>query len=100
MHYQRILEEAVSFVRAGGGNAANRVPIGEAFMTTHSFAVDRLEDEYDTRVREYAEGNETVLAACRAVVSTGEQRRYNPTSADYVQVLYFVFHRTDTPGCL
>lgn len=40
-------------------------------MTTHSFAVERLEDVYDTRVREYAEGNETVLATCRAAVSIG-----------------------------
>lgn len=96
MHYQGILEEAVSFVRAGGGNA-NRVPIGEAFMTTHSFSVERLEDEYDIRVREYAEGNETVLAACRAVVSTGAALT-NLMSADYVRVVNFVVYCICSPG--
>lgn len=68
MHCERLLEEAVSFYRSGGGIEEKRVPVGEAFMTTHSFAVDVLNNEYAVRVREYEERNETLLATCREAV--------------------------------
>ena len=83
VHYERILEEAVLFFRSGGGDAGNRIPIGEAFMTTHSFAVERLEDEYDVRVRQYKEGNETLLAACRDAVRKEERNRVEALSLHY-----------------
>lgn len=59
------------FYRSGGGSPENRIPMGEAFMTTHSFAFDRLDGEYAIRVREYEEGYEPRLATCRETVSTG-----------------------------
>lgn len=65
VHYERLLEEAVTFYRSGGGSTANRIPMGEAFMTTHSFALDRLDGEYAIRVQEYEDGYEPTLASCR-----------------------------------
>lgn len=43
--------------------------MGEAFMTTHSFALDRLDGEYAIRVQEYEDGYEPTLASCRETVS-------------------------------
>ena len=69
VHYERLLEEAVTFYRSGGGG--NRIPMGEAFMTTHSFAADRVDGEYAIRMREYEDRYEPRLATCREIVSTG-----------------------------
>ena len=71
VHYKRELEKAVAFYRSGGGSDGNRIPIGVAFMTTHSLASDRLEGRYATRVREYEDGFEPRLAMCRERVSIG-----------------------------
>lgn len=72
------------FYRSGGGSPTNRVPMGEAFMMTHSFAVEKLEDAYADRVREYAEGNETLLAICREKV---RRRRGRVTGGGEVPIL-------------
>eukprot|EP00752_Nemacystus_decipiens_P009738 g8696.t1 len=68
VHYERLLEDAVNFYRSGGGQGKKK-PIGLSFMTTHSFAVERLEGEYKTRVREYAEREASLLELCRSTVS-------------------------------
>lgn len=79
MHYERSLDEAVRFYRSPpAGSRRSRVLIGEAFMTTHSFAVDRLAGDYKTRVREYQERNATLLAICRAAVSRGGDNTCRP----------------------
>ena len=39
-------------------------------MTTHSFADEVLDGEYETRVREYEDEEESLLAKCRKKVST------------------------------
>ena len=76
VHYERLLKEAVVFNRYGSGRVGSRVPVGEAFMTTHSFAVERLESDYATRVRKYTRGNETLLAMCRNTVRLVTFRRF------------------------
>lgn len=71
MHYERLLEDAVNFYRSGGGTEdgkGKKKPIGLAFMTTHSFAVERLEGDYKTRVGEYTERKESLLELCRTTV--------------------------------
>lgn len=81
VHYERLLEDAVNFYRSGGENAdedakrngngngkGTKKPIGLSFMTTHSFAVERLEGDYGTRVREYAEREDSLLEKCRRTV--------------------------------
>ena len=72
MHYERLLEDAVSFYRSGGGEDRKK-PIGLSFMTTHSFAVERLEGDYETRVRAYAERNASLLDMCRRTVRERER---------------------------
>lgn len=43
--------------------------IGEAFMTTHSFAEEKLKRTFKTLVLGYNAGNETMRDACRTQVS-------------------------------
>eukprot|EP00904_Undaria_pinnatifida_P002927 jgi/Undpi1/12635/HiC_scaffold_6.g02303.m1 len=83
MHYERLLEEAVSFYRSGGGIEEKRVPVGEAFMTTHSFAVDVLNNEYAVRVREYEERNETLLTTCREAANNVELTEHEDWPNEY-----------------
>eukprot|EP00903_Cladosiphon_okamuranus_P014592 g13533.t1 len=90
VHYERLLEDAVIFYRSGGGNGKgngngnengnqdgkrknNKKPIGLAFMTTHSFAVERLEGDYKTRVAEYAERKGSLLELCSKTVDGVEK---------------------------
>lgn len=68
VNYERLLEEAVLYYRSGGATGGSRVPVGEAFMTTHSFADEVLDGEYKVRVREYKEGKESLLTTCRDTV--------------------------------
>ena len=68
MHYERLLEEAVLNYRSGGGSGGVRVPVGLAFMTTHSFADEVLDGEYKVRVREYTEQVESLLNTCHDTV--------------------------------
>lgn len=90
MHYEGILEEAVSSFRSGGRNAGNRVPMGMAFMMSHSFAEERMRDEWDTLLIEYAEGNETVLETCRAAVSSKPASNQSRLP-EYVRGLNLIF---------
>lgn len=70
VHYERLLEDAVLYYRSGGASEGSRVPVGEAFMTTHSFADEVLDGQYEIRVREYMAKNESLLATCRETVRT------------------------------
>lgn len=74
VHYERLLEDAVHFYRLGGGSGEmkkKKKPIEVTFMTTHSFAVDRLEGDYKTRVKEYSERKGSLLETCRRTVRWG-----------------------------
>ena len=70
VNYERLLEEAVLYYRSGGASGGKRVPVGEAFITTHSFADEVLDGEYEARVRDYEEKKESLLAQCRKTVRT------------------------------
>lgn len=60
--------------RAGNSTVGRKGTMGEAFMMTHSFTEEKLGGTYRARIREYADGNDTVLDLCREEVWVGTAR--------------------------
>ena len=50
------------------GEATRRVPVGLAFMMTHSYAEDQAIGEYERLQLEYREKKEPTMTECRAKV--------------------------------
>lgn len=67
MHYERYLEKAVQAYRSNGRQRKGY--LGEAFMNTHSFLVDKLTDPMLSSIRAYERQDSDALAPCYNKVS-------------------------------
>lgn len=62
MHYEGYLEKAVEAYRSNGMQRGGY--LGEAFMNTHSFLVEKLVDPMLSHIRAYERQDSEALAPC------------------------------------
>ena len=65
--YERILENGVLAYRSSG--SARGGYLGEAFMSTHSILIEKLEDPMLGEILAYARGDDMALSQCYEKVS-------------------------------